>query len=471
MRKHFLCMIPLLGLTSLQSFAQPNVFPATGYVGIGTTSPGYPLHISYNPSYTTALIGLTSSYAGNVAETHLGDFGDYGAILSHNINMSNGTTSYGALSPNQFKAVALCIGGYNNPYMFAVANYPNGTRAERLVIGWNGNVGIGTKTPDGILHIVPNPTTDGGIKCNNAINGYSSFIWASNNVGLGLVAGGGLFALANPGYGFSIGSSASNTSAGAMLNVKGSGATSSTYSLKIQNSSAANMFTIRDDGNTGIGTANPSATLHIVPASVGDGGIRFNNLINGYSSMIWASNDVGFGLISGGGLFARANAGQGFSIGTSIASTSAGAMFNIKGSGATSSTYSVKIQNSSADNLFTVRDDGNVGIGTINPQAKLAVNGEIFSQKVKVTQTGWSDYVFYPGYQLRSLVDVEKYIQQHQHLPDVPSAKEVEKEGLNLGDNQATLLKKIEELTLYMIEQNKKIEAMEKEIQQLKKGR
>src|SRR5687768_13649549 len=89
----------------------------------------------------------------------------------------------------------------------------------------SGNVGIGTTTPSSILHIVPNPTTDGGIKYNNQINGYSSLIWASNNVGLGLVSGGGLHALANPGYGFTIGSGASNTSLGAMLNIKGSGAT------------------------------------------------------------------------------------------------------------------------------------------------------------------------------------------------------------------------------------------------------
>ncbi|MGN6490409.1 MAG: hypothetical protein ACTHLE_00320 [Agriterribacter sp.] len=98
---------------------------------------------------------------------------------------------------------------------------------------------------------------------------------------------------------------------------------------------------------------------------------------------------------------------------------------------------------------------GNVGIGTTNPQAKLAVNGDIFSTKVKVTQTGWPDYVFYPNYKLPPLKEVEKFIQQYKHLPDVPSASEVEKNGLDLGNNQALLLKKIEELTLYIIEQDK----------------
>ncbi|THU39177.1 hypothetical protein FAM09_11720 [Niastella caeni] len=333
----------------------------------------------------------------------------------------------------------------------------------------SGNVGIGTTSPAATLHILPASAGDGGIKYTNQINGYSSMIWASNGVGFGLVSGGGLHAHANAGYGFTIGTSSNNTSLGGMLNVKGSGATASSYTVRVQNSNAADLFTIRDDGSIGIGTVSPAATLHILPASAGDGGIKYTNQINGYSSMIWASNGVGFGLVAGGGLHAHANAGYGFTIASSASNTSLGAMLNVKGSGATSSTYSVKIQNSSAENMFTIRDDGNVGIGTTNPQAKLAVNGEIYSKKVKVTQAGWADYVFDAGYQLRSLSDVEKYIQQHHHLPDVPSAKEVETDGLNLGDNQATLLKKIEELTLYVIEQNKKLEALQQEVKQLKK--
>jgi hypothetical protein len=69
------------------------------------------------------------------------------------------------------------------------------------------------------------------------------------------------------------------------------------------------------------------------------------------------------------------------------------------------------------------------------------------------------------------LYQVEKYIQQNKHLPDVPSAAEVKKEGIDLGDNQAVLLKKIEELTLYIIEQNKKLEAVCQEVKVLKENR
>jgi hypothetical protein len=119
---------------------------------------------------------------------------------------------------------------------------------------------------------------------------------------------------------------------------------------------------------------------------------------------------------------------------------------------------------------FTVTTTGNVGIGTADPKGyKLAVNGNAIFTQVKVKQfQNWPDYVFYPNYRLRPLSEVEQHIKQYRHLPDVPSATEVEKNGLDLGDNQATLLKKIEELTLYLIEQNKEIKKKNTEVAELK---
>lgn len=108
---------------------------------------------------------------------------------------------------------------------------------------------------------------------------------------------------------------------------------------------------------------------------------------------------------------------------------------------------------------------GNVGIGTTDPQAKLSVNGDIFSEKVRVIQNVWPDYVFHATYSLRPLREVEKYIQQYRHLPEVPSAKEVAAGGLDLGDTQAILLKKIEELTLYVIAMQKEIEGLKKKME------
>lgn len=113
--------------------------------------------------------------------------------------------------------------------------------------------------------------------------------------------------------------------------------------------------------------------------------------------------------------------------------------------------------------------NGNVGIGTTSPSEKLSVNGTILTKKVKVTQLGWSDYVFKPNYNLRTLTEVEQYIKTHQHLPDVPSDKEVKSNGIDVGETQAMLLRKIEELTLYMIEQQKQNEQQQKEIESLRK--
>ena len=114
---------------------------------------------------------------------------------------------------------------------------------------------------------------------------------------------------------------------------------------------------------------------------------------------------------------------------------------------------------------------GNIGIGTTSASEKLTVNGNIVSKKVKVTQSGWPDYVFHVSYRLRPLSEVEQYIKQYHHLPDVSSSDEIEANGLDVGDNQSALLKKIEELTLYLIAQNKRLESLEKQLQQLKKGK
>lgn len=110
---------------------------------------------------------------------------------------------------------------------------------------------------------------------------------------------------------------------------------------------------------------------------------------------------------------------------------------------------------------------GNVGIGTLHPGYKLDVYGAIRAQQVIVDLNGVADYVFKPDYKLMSLANIEKYIKSNGHLPEIPSAKEVEQKGLNVGDMQNKLLQKIEELTLHVIEQNKTIEEMKAKIDKL----
>jgi hypothetical protein len=126
----------------------------------------------------------------------------------------------------------------------------------------------------------------------------------------------------------------------------------------------------------------------------------------------------------------------------------------------------------------------NIAIGTSNPQGyKLAVNGSgIFTKIVAKPKANWPDYVFGKNYQLMSLQEVAQYIQTHHHLPDVTPEAEIMRDGIDLGAEQTSLLKKIEELTLYLIhenqslseqnkqlsEQNARLEAQQKEIDELK---
>jgi len=113
--------------------------------------------------------------------------------------------------------------------------------------------------------------------------------------------------------------------------------------------------------------------------------------------------------------------------------------------------------------ILFLNDDGNVGIGVdpddINAAYKLSVNGSIRSKEV-VVETGWADFVFEPGYKPMDLKELESYITENGHLPGIPTACEVEENGVKVGETEAKLLEKIEELTLYIIEMNKQIEQL-----------
>lgn len=118
--------------------------------------------------------------------------------------------------------------------------------------------------------------------------------------------------------------------------------------------------------------------------------------------------------------------------------------------------------------------NGNVGIGTImtnNPNSyKLAVNGKIGAKEVQVENTSstWADYVFEPDYRLSSLEEIEAFIKVNKHLPEIPSQKDIEVNGHKLGEMDVLLLKKIEEITLYLITLKKQVTKLELENEQLK---
>ena len=207
---------------------------------------------------------------------------------------------------------------------------------------------------------------------------------------------------------------------------------------------------VNGNGNFGVATSNPQNTLHV------NGTVRTDGTIYPYSSMQSMGDNTSLAWDAGG--LMRMGFTKKFGFGPKL-TYGAGTAFAI----AESSAGDIGSSNTFTDRLV-IDASGNVGIGTSNPQAKLAVNGTIATQKLTVTQTGWSDYVFYKEYKLPPLKFVEHYIQFNHHLPEIPSAAEVEKEGIDVGGNQALLLKKIEELTLYLIRQDKELKELKKEV-------
>jgi len=118
------------------------------------------------------------------------------------------------------------------------------------------------------------------------------------------------------------------------------------------------------------------------------------------------------------------------------------------------------------DEFVSILQDGNVGIGTTNPQHKLSVKGTVqATELVVVAPEDFPDFVFADEYTLMTLAELEKYIKQHKHLPGISSAQEVGERGLFVGAMQASLLQKIEELTLYVIDLKKENETLKKRIE------
>ena len=196
----------------------------------------------------------------------------------------------------------------------------------------------------------------------------------------------------------------------------------------------ANVYS-RDGALVGIGTHDPTTNLTVR----GTGANAIADISSNTSSNCW---------LQFGNLTAHMNLGVGQSTAYPYIWSSNGVFF---------------IGDDGAPTIFVNgMHNGNVGIGTFDTKGyKFAVNGDaVFNKVVVKPYTSWPDYIFNPGYRLMPLKDVERYIREHKHLPDVPAAAEVEKDGVDVGVAQAVLLKKIEELTLYVIEQQKEIERL-----------
>lgn len=119
--------------------------------------------------------------------------------------------------------------------------------------------------------------------------------------------------------------------------------------------------------------------------------------------------------------------------------------------------------------LLIEKENGNVGIGTENPKYKLDVAGTIRAKEVKIEINTGADFVFSEEYNLKPLSEVETFVKENQHLPEIPSERQMQEDGLSVNEFQIKLLQKIEELTLYVIEQDKKNRILEIELESLRK--
>jgi len=204
-------------------------------------------------------------------------------------------------------------------------------------------------------------------------------------------------------------------------------------------------FTVLGNGYVGVGTTTPGAPLEIRQS--GDASVPLRLFGGSTSYTTNKTNMLAFMISDTQGSAKAAAAIQGISNNRDVT----GGYLSFLTSNANIYDPNALIERMRID------PSGNVGIGTTLPDTKLAVKGTIHTQEVKVDMTGWNDYVFDKTYPLKSLSAVKSYIDENHHLPEIPSEAEVIKNGVNVGEMLKLQTKKIEELTLYLIDKDKQL--------------
>lgn len=228
----------------------------------------------------------------------------------------------------------------------------------------------------------------------------------------------------------------------------------------LEPSTGATMVMSIANGAVGIGTVNPRAFLDI-------GGDIANGKISAVLGRLPEGNDIKEGTFLGvRGYNTNVVDGKSFAIEHSFYGVTNSSINFFRGGNMEDGFIAFNTYKNTEQ--MRIDQYGNVGIGTTKPKAKLSVNGNLWATEIKVATTNpWPDYVFEPAYEKISLTDLEYFIKTNKHLPEIPSAKAVEKEGINLGDMNSKLLKKVEELTLYLIDLKKDNEMLNERVKKL----
>ncbi|MBB5649137.1 hypothetical protein [Pedobacter cryoconitis] len=234
--------------------------------------------------------------------------------------------------------------------------------------------------------------------------------------------------------------------------------------LPLDPATGATMVMSITNNAVGIGTTNPRVLLDV-------GGDISNGKIGAVLGRLTEGDQVGEGTFLGiRGYTSRYDpnivGGKSFALEHSFYGVTNSSINFFRGGGSEDGFLAFN----TGKNVERLRIDnkGNIGIGTTTPTAKLSVNGNLWATEIQVAATNpWPDYVFEPSHEKLSLTELENFIKINKHLPEIPTAKTIEKDGINLGDMNGKLLKKIEELTLYLIDLKKDNDMLNKRVKKL----
>lgn len=220
----------------------------------------------------------------------------------------------------------------------------------------------------------------------------------------------------------------------------------------------AQTNTFPSSGNVGIGNTSPSQALYVSGNSI-IGSTSVDATLNGEGYFQSASALAGTGYLATPWVYARAIEGDQRGSGSTLITIGSQNGF----------TNNDEIGFITSGNMrLKIASNGNLGIGTSNPSEKLTVNGSARIEEVIVSENVGADFVFDDDYLLPVLSEVESFIKEHGHLSGIPSAEDMKREGVKVGELQIKLLQKIEELTLFLISHEDRIQKLESENKELK---
>ncbi|ELR73392.1 hypothetical protein C900_04244 [Fulvivirga imtechensis AK7] len=483
-----------------------NLF-VNGNVGIGVANPVERLEISGNLKVSDGIFSNTLD-----VNTFTGENGTFNQnlLIRQNLNV-DGLTGLGVANPTERLEISgnlkVSDGIYSNTLDVNTFTGENGTYNQNLLVKQNFNVegltGLGVANPTERLEISGNMKVSNGIFTETAEG--TSYSFQDGALSNNLSVGGNTVISGNTGLGVAAPTERLDVNGNVKVSNTLFANTLESEELILENGTINNQLSVGGNtlvnGNVGIGITSPTEKLHVAgnikatgnitgaALSVSQGSFSGNVNLAKNLSVTGTSDFTGKVTTRDLTVLNTLELKNGLTLGNAlgIGVATPEATLHVAGDGkfeGNITAVKLIVQDLEVANLDLGAQNGeirfgedmfvggSVGIGTeLIDGYKLSVNGKIrASDDIKVYPSSqWSDFVFEEDYNLRPLEEVEAFIKENKHLPEVPSAQEVEGSGIDLGAMDARLLQKIEELTLYMIEIKKENEKLKAEVEVLKK--